>query len=414
MSDFITCPQCQYKIPFTEALSREAEKKYHSLIEAEKTKLQEQQKQAQEERKRLIDLSKKRIEEERDKALKEAEQKLKEQARKEIELELQDKTNETQELQKQNKQFQEQILEMNKIMRQMQTKHEQMELDLEKKLAQEQEKLKEEIRKKATEEHRLKYLEQEKRIQDALKLADDYKRKLEQGSQQMQGEIKELDLELMLKQEFPHDEIKEVPKGIRGADIIQIVKNQFGKNAGTIVWESKRTKTWSQGWVGKLKEDQRQIKAECAILLTQVLPDTIKHFGQIDGIWVADYESCIGIAYALRSQLLQIAAVKKSTEGKNEKMELLYQYLSGIEFKQRIEGIVDAFDEMQKDIEREKRWFHKKWAKQEKHIRAVIDNTAGMHGDLQTMTGNALVPIEGFDMLPDGDDDKNHNLFVNF
>jgi hypothetical protein len=401
MSDFITCPNCSHKIPLTDALSHQVEEKYQSLIDAEKKKLHEQQEKAEEERNRLITLSKKRIEEEREKALKEAQEQAREKAKKEIELQYKDKENEAEELKKQNKQFQEQILEMNKMLRQMQTKHEQAELDLQKKIAKEQEKLKTELQKKADEEHRLKYLEQEKRIQDALRLADDYKRKLEQGSQQMQGEVKELELELALQQEFPSDEIQEVPKGIRGADIIQIVKDQFGRTCGSIVWESKRTKSWSQGWVSKLKEDQRRIKAECAVIVTQALPDTISHFGDVDGVWVTDYESLLGVAHALRAQLLQIASLKVSAEGKNEKMEVLYQYLSGTEFKQRVEGIIEAFDEMQKELEQEKRWFHKKWAKQEKHMRNVIDNTSGMHGDLQSIMGKALAPVQGLEMLPE-------------
>jgi hypothetical protein len=377
----------------TDAISNQAEEKYKKLI-----------KKAEEDKNKLIELSKKRIEEEKEKAFNEAKKQAEEKARKEIELKFKDKENEATELAKQNKQFQEQILEMNKMMRQMQHKAEQTEIEMQKKLAKEQEKIKEQLQKKVEEENHLKYLEQEKKVKDAMKLVDDYKRKLEQTSQQMQGEVQELELELTLKQEFPYDEIKEVPKGIRGADIIQIVKNQYGKVVGTIVWESKRTKSWSQSWIGKLKEDQRQVKAECAVIISQALPETIKNFGLLDGIWICNHKSVIGLGHALRAQLIQIGLVKSASVGKNEKMDILYTYLSGTEFKQRVEGIIEAFDDMQKELEKEKRWFTKKWAQQEKNIRKVIDNTAGMHGDLQSIIGNSLPEIKGLDLLPEGKD----------
>jgi hypothetical protein len=229
---------------------------------------------------------------------------------------------------------------------------------------------------------------------------DELKRKLEQGSQQTQGEVLEIELENRLKQEFPTDEIKPVPKGINGADIVQIVKTSRGQTCGTIIWETKRTKAWSNEWILKLKEDQRQMKAELAVIITQALPQAVKRFGHYDGIWVGEYDLALGLAYALRFQLLEVTSVKSAAVGKNEKMEILYTYLTGIEFKQRVEAILETFSSFQDDIEKEKRWFAQKWAKQEKNLRKVMDHTLGMHGDLQGIMGKAIGEIKGMEMLP--------------
>jgi hypothetical protein len=237
------------------------------------------------------------------------------------------------------------------------------------------------------------------------------KRKLEQGSQQTQGEVLELEIEQMLRQSFPHDDISPVAKGVRGADVLQVVKNNFGQECGTIVWELKRTKAWSNEWITKLKDDQRNIKADVAIIISQVLPPDIKSFGNKDGVMIGNYESIMALAGLLRGHLIDINSVKLVSVGKAEKMEILYNYLAGNEFKMRVEAIVEAFTAMQDDIEREKRWFTAKWAKQEKYIRKVIDNTVGMHGDLQGIMGKSLGEIKGLEMLPEMSVDNAEPLF---
>jgi hypothetical protein len=270
---------------------------------------------------------------------------------------------------------------------------------MEKRLFEEQEKIKQNEQKRVEEQYRLKILEQEKKFQDVVKANDELKRKLEQGSQQMQGEILELEIENILKREFPYDEIQPVAKGVRGADVLQIVKDTYGKECGTIIWEMKRTKAWSDGWITKLKDDQRQVKAHVAVIITNVLPSDIKYFGNKDGIWVGNFDSIAGLALALRSNLIDVTGVRMASVGKNEKMEILYNYLAGMEFRQRVEGIIDAFTSMQDELEKEKRWFTLKWAKEEKNIRRVIDNTLGMHGDLQSIMGKALVEVKALEML---------------
>ena len=389
MQDQIVCPHCHKDIPLTQALSHQMQEKLDKQREedrqaARKWKEEQLQKMAKESEQKQ----------------REVEERARQKVEKEQELKMLDAKNEKEELAKQNKEFQQQLLEMNKTMRQMKMQKEQMDLEYEKKSAEAEEKVRLDEQKKLEEKTRFKDLEREKQLNDLRKVNDDLQRKLEQGSQQMQGEVLELELESILTREFPYDEIKPVAKGVRGADVIQIVKNAHGKECGSIIWELKRTKAWSDQWIMKLKEDQRQVKAELAVIITQVLPAGLKYFGNKDGIWVGNYDSILGLAVALRTNLIDITGLKLSSVGKNEKMELLYNYLAGIEFKQRVEAIIEAFSSMQDDLEKEKRWFTAKWAKQEKNIRKVIDNTLGMHGDLQSIMGKALTEVKGLEMLP--------------
>lgn len=375
MNDQIICPHCKKTIPLTEALSHQIQEKYQKFYKI-------------------------RLEEEKNKISQALRTELEKKIKGQMELEIKNKVNEVKELKKQNTSLQEQFLELNKLIRQLKTENEQKTLEMEKKLAQEQEKIRQEEKKRQTEENRLKFLEYEKRLADVSKANNELKRKLEQGSQQTQGEVLELELENILKSEFPWDEIQPVPKGIRGADIIQVVKNKNGQICGAIIWESKRTKAWSEPWLLKLKEDQRQIKAELAVIITNVLPENIKNIGYKDGVWITNYQSVIGLAIALRTNLLGLASLKLAHVGKKEKMEILYNYLLGTEFRQRIEAISEAFSSMQVNIEKEKRWFTAKWAKEEKNMRLVFDHIAGMRGDLESITGKTL-EIKNMELLPD-------------
>jgi hypothetical protein len=249
------------------------------------------------------------------------------------------------------------------------------------------------LEKQASQTQELKMMELQKQLTDAMKANEEMRRKLQQGSQQTQGEVLELELESQLKSEFPLDDITPVAKGVRGADILQVVKNQQGRVIGSILWELKNAQ-WSEKWLEKLRDDQRQSKADLAVLVSINMPPDITTFGMRDGVWISCRPTCIALAQALRIQMMRVYATQQSAVGKNEKMEVLYTYLSGFEFKQRVEAIVEAFSSLQDDIEKEKRWFNSKWAKQEKQIRKVIDQTIGMHGDLQGIMGASLPEIK--------------------
>lgn len=257
----------------------------------------------------------------------------------------------------------------------------------------------EEATQKATEQQQYVIAQLKKQLTDATKAKDDLARKLEQGSQQTQGEVFELELEELLKNEFLHDEIAPVPKGVTGADIVQKVFDRSGRLCGQIAWELKRTKSWSEGWIQKLKDDQRTIKADLAVIVSAVLPDDVKGFAFRDGVWICDIKLSIALAAALRINLESLSREKTMSVGKNEKMEVLYSYLTGVEFKQRVEAIVETFSSMDEGLRKERMAYEKIWAEREKQIRKVITNTVGMYGDLSGLV--TLPQIKSLELTSD-------------
>lgn len=267
------------------------------------------------------------------------------------------------------------------------------ELEKQRQLDAERDKIREDAQKKAEEDMHLKILEKEKQLQDAMKANMELQRKLQQGSQQTQGEVQELDLESFLKDRFIYDEILPVPKGIAGADVLQKVVTKNEITCGNILWESKRTKNWSEGWIGKLKDNQREAKADIAVIVSEVLPKDINNFAFRNGVWITNRTSLHGLAMALRNQLTQVAFVKRAAEGKDEKVELLFSYLTGPEFRQKVEAMVDTFVSMKQELDKEKRSTMARWGKQEKQIDKIIAITAGMHGDLRGLVGTSMQSI---------------------
>ena len=243
--------------------------------------------------------------------------------------------------------------------------------------------------------------EKEKQIKDLRKALDAAKRKSEQGSQENQGEVLELDIQARLEQLFPQDQIRPVPKGVRGADLIQEVRNAAQQACGNIVWETKNTKNWQQGWLDKLKDDQRTIGAEIAVLVSAALPEDIDGFGHLDGIWICGLRTWPALAAVLREQLLQVAFAHAASEGKQEKMDLLYRYLAGDQFRQKVQGIVEAFEALQSQLNRERRAMEKQWKEREKQIERVINNTVGMYGEMSGILGGSLPGIPSLELDPD-------------
>lgn len=267
----------------------------------------------------------------------------------------------------------------------LQDEKEAFEIEKRKQLDAERAVIKEESDKKAAEAYQTILAQKEKTLADALRANEDLKRKIEQGSQQSQGEVAELNLEEELSKAFIYDTIEPVPKGICGADVVQKVNNTAGKNCGQIVWEVKNTKTWSEGWIQKLKDDQRAVHADVAIIVSRVMPDGVKTFAPRDGVWVCDMPYAIPLSMLIREKLEAITREKGLAVGKNEKMDMLYQYLTGVQFRQRIEAIVEAFSAMGEDIKKEKKYFTKKWASQEMQIGKILTNTIGVYGDIDGM-----------------------------
>ena len=253
-------------------------------------------------------------------------------------------------------------------------------------------------KKEAEDELKLKVAEKEQTITSMQKQIEDLKRRAEQGSQQNQGEVQELELESLLRARFPRDTVEPVPKGEYGGDALQRVMGPLGQTCGTIIWESKRTKNWSDSWLAKLRDDQRAAKAEIAVLVTQVLPKDVESFDLVEGVWVAHPRVAIPVAMMLRQSLLELAMARQASEGQQTKMEMLYSYLTGPRFRQRVQAIVEAFSSMKEDLDKEKKVITKQWAKRDEQIERVMQSTVGMYGDMQGIAGKTLQEIDGIDI----------------
>jgi hypothetical protein len=272
-----------------------------------------------------------------------------------------------------------------------------LELTVEKRVQTDLSAAREKAKKEAEDEMKLKIMEAEQTIASMQKQIEDLKRRAEQGSQQLQGEVQELEIESLLSARFPRDTIQPVPKGEFGGDILHRVVGPLGQQCGTILWESKRTKNWSDGWLPKLREDQRAAKAEIAVILSQVLPKDVETFGLVDQVWIAHPKVALPVAVALRQTLIEIAGARQASEGQQTKMEMVYRYLTGPRFRQRVQAIVEAFSSMRDDLDRERKAITKQWAKREEQIDRVMQATVGMYGDLQGIAGKTLQEIEGLE-----------------
>jgi hypothetical protein len=394
----IICPHCNREIPLTEAISHQIREQLRKEFDAEVKK--KEQEIAQKEQ--ALSKKEKALEEDFAQKLKIETTRLEEEAKKKAEqviaVELKDLQAQVTEKDQQLVEAQKTELELRKQRRELEEKHKTSELEMARKLDEEREQIRDEAIKTVTEEHQLKDLEKDKKISDMLKQIEELKRKAEQGSQQTQGEVLELELEEILRTNFPLDSVEPVGKGKRGADILQKVHNQSGQYCGTIIWESKRTKGWSDGWIEKLKDDQREAKAEIAVLVTTALPKEVSNFENMNGVWVTNYPLAVCLASALRVNLIQVSNAKMAAVGKYEKMEVLYSYLSGPEFSQKVEAIVGAFASMKSDLDQEKRAMNKIWSKREKQIERVINNISGMYGDMQGIIGASLPQIKSLEL----------------
>ena len=250
----------------------------------------------------------------------------------------------------------------------------------------------------ADEAARLRVLEKDQTIESMARTIEELRRKAEQGSQQSQGEVLELELEEFLRGRFPTDIIEPVGKGELGADVVQQVNGSIGQPAGIILWESKRTKSWSDAWLTKLRDDQRRCGADVALIISQALPKHVQHFDLVDGVWVAHPRCAIPVAVALRQTLIEVNSSRLAQQGQQTKMEKVYQYLTGIKFRQRVEAVVEKFNDMREDLDRERKFMARQWAKRETQILSVIESTVGMVGDLQAIAGKAMPEIPSLDV----------------
>lgn len=398
----IKCPQCGTAINIDEVLAKNIESRIvaeeHKKHEAEIMRVKAQAEElANEQLKAKLELADEKNKQELDLARERMKAELEGKANKssqEQELLIKKLQDDAQSSKDDNKKLRDQLSEMMDELRAERKAKEDAVLDAKKTLSEEEAKIREEAKNLADEGHRLKQLEMQKKLDDTQKALADAQRKSEQGSQQNQGEVLELDLENDLRSEFPIDDINEVKKGQRGADITQIVKNQRLEKCGILLWESKNA-TWQPSWISKFKEDIRNANANIGIIVSKELPNDYGDMKNVDGsVWVVKPKLALALAIAMRLQIINVHAANNNAENKDEKMEVLYQFLIGPEFRHRIESIVENYGTLQEEIEKEKRSAQLRWSKQEKSIRAVIDNTIGIYGDLQGITGGAMSEIK--------------------
>ena len=287
-------------------------------------------------------------------------------------------------------------------------KEEEMELAFQRKMQEQRNELVEQIRKQEAEknsikdtEHQLRLKELEKQLDDQKKLAEEMKRKAEQGSMQLQGEVQELILEELLRTNYPFDLIEEVGKGVRGADCVQVVRNQFGQECGKIIYESKRTKDFGGDWIEKLKKDMRSMGIDVAVIVSQCYPKGMDCFGQRDGVWICSFEEVNAVAYVLREGILRLAGAVKSQENRGEKMHMLYDYLMGAEFSEQWKAIREGFMSMKLSIQRERDAMERLWKAREKQLEKVLLNATHIRGSIEGIAGSDSVQLS----LTDEDDD---------
>ena len=304
-------------------------------------------------------------------------------------------------MQQQANQYREKELDFLKKLQDIQTKEAELELELQRKLNAERELLKQQIQKEELErvsikdqEHQLKVKELEKQIEDQRKLAEEMRRKAEQGSMQMQGEVQELLLEELLKSSFPFDLISEVGKGVRGADCIQTVRNNIGQEAGKIIYESKRTTAFAAEWIEKLKADMRSQGADIAIIVTQTFPKDMDRFGEKDGVYICSFQEVKSVALLLRNAILKVHETKKSQVNKGDKMTLLYDYLIGNEFGEQWKAIGEGFRQMRQSIQKERDAMEKLWKSREKQLEKVLLNAMHIKGSIEGIAGSDTIQLD--------------------
>ena len=407
----VVCPQCKTEIKLTESLAapllESVRRDYEQRLTQKDAEVARHEKTLQE-REATLQKAKESLDEEvaaklqRERAGIAAEEAKK--AKRALENDLDQRAKEITELQEILKQREMKLAEAQKAQaevtrkqRELEDAKRELELTVAKRVQAELDAACDKAKKDAEEELKLKVLEKEQTIVSMQRQIEDLKRRAEQGSQQLQGEVQELEIESLLSSRFPRDMIQSVPKGEFGGDVLHRVVGPLGQPCGTILWESKRTKNWSDTWLPKLREDQRTAKAEIAVIISQALPKDVETFDLVDGVWVAHPRVLLPIAITLRNTLIEVASARQASEGQQTKMEMVYQYLTGQRFRQRVQAIVEAFSSMREDLDRERKAITKQWAKREEQIDRVMQATVGMYGDLQGIAGKTLQEIEGLE-----------------
>ncbi|TCD10336.1 DUF2130 domain-containing protein [Pedobacter frigidisoli] len=404
MATEIKCPNCAHVFPMEEAMAEDYKKELR-----EKAAAYARQKDEEYQRKVLVFETEKqqqqkafdaKLVEEKNKLKGDLEENLRKSISADFETKLQMLEGNAKDNAEKLKLAREKELDFMRREERMKVKEEEMEVAFQRKMQEQRGELVEQIRKQEAEknsikdtEHQLRLKELEKQLDDQKKLAEEMKRKAEQGSMQLQGEVQELILEELLRSNFPFDLIEEVGKGVRGADCVQVVRNQFGQECGKIIYESKRTKDFGGDWIEKLKKDMRSMGVDVAVIVSQCYPKGMDCFGQRDGIWICSFEEVNAVAFVLREGILRLANAVKSQENRGDKMHMLYDYLTGTEFSEQWKAIREGFMSMKLSIQRERDAMERLWKAREKQLEKVLLNATHIRGSIEGIAGSDSIQL---------------------
>ena len=405
MQNSIICPNCNHEFSVEKVIENQVREGIQKQVFEQQKKLQQQFELKQNElleKERKFELAKQNENEIFQKKLIEREAIIRKQLEEKSSIEFHDKLKL---LEEENHKKEEQLkvarnleLEFRKKTQELIERQETMELEVQRKMDAERKIIEEAARKKEAESQFMKLNEKDLLIQTLQKNLEEMNRKVEQGSMQSQGETQEIALENLLQMAFPFDKIEEVGKGVRGADCIQIIRNNIGKECGKIIYESKRTKDFKQEWIDKLKADMRNAKANVAVIVTETMPKDLEQFGLKDSVWICTFNEVRALATVLRDGIIKIEMAKSSQENKGDKMHMLYDYMTGNEFANHVSAIVQGFSAMKNSLDNEKRAMNKLWKEREKQIELVLENTTSMYGSIKGIAGSSVKEIEQLEL----------------
>lgn len=408
----VQCPNCSTRIPISESLAapllaertREFESRLSGLreqIEAREAKIATEREALEQRRRQMEDELHKRLAGERESIAQDEARK----ARAAVDLDLQTRQRELaaarELLSERDRKLAEAQAAQAAVLRkerELDDQRRELALTVENKVRAELQAERDKARREAEGSWQLRLEERNQIIQSLQSRIEDLQRRAEQGSQQMQGEAQEVILEQLLGGKFPFDRIEPVPKGQHGGDTLHHVVGPSGQTCGTILWECKRTKHWSDGWLVKLRDDQRIAHADLAVIVSHALPRDIDAFDRIDHVWVVHPSVALALALSLRHSLIELATARRAADGQQEKSALIYDYLTGPRFKRRVQAIVESFTQMQDDLERERKAIMKQWAKRQAQLERMMQATVGMVGDMQGIAGASIQEIEGLEI----------------
>ncbi len=420
MNNNITCPNCGNTFDVENVIAADLEQKIkkdyqekwkesQEKIAIEKNKLATEVEAFEEKKKRENQLFQERLNQEKSKIHSELSEQLKSSLAKDFEEKLQSLESSNKEQEDRLKEAKAKELEYLKREKELKNREEEMELSIEKRLQEERNTIVDSIRKQEAERNKIKeddmmqkVMELEKQLKDQKDLADQMKRKAEQGSMQLQGEVQELALEELLRNHFPYDIVTEVGKGVKGADCIMTINNQFGNECGKIIFESKRTENFGGDWIDKLKADMLSQKADLAVIVTKTMPKEMEQFGEKNGVYICTFREVKSLTQLLRAGIIRVFEARKNQENKGDKMVALYNYLTGPEFVGNWNAIREGFRNLRQMLQKERDDFERNWKKKEKQLELIIQNSLQISGSMQGIAGQHAIDME----LQDKEDEK--------